>query len=427
MMPSKTVEPDIVRKQQAGKLQPPIASFLESYLGNTLLTYRAGVLDFFDFIIGKRMRGKKGATPADMEKYETFVLKYLKEKRDYSADFLRYIKHLNESGVPPHTAGIRYVAVREFLRRYDVEIDDKRLKDARRLKPKGGRRTNLEYADRQILSEILCHTDVRSRAFLLFLISSGCRLGEAMNVKWNDLTFPDRTKYPDKPVQVFIRTSKTGFSRKTYISHECEAALIEWKKVSDDFQVRSKRLSANLKNPKKDDNGKVFPFAKTGIYEMWNKALDDSGHYNKDNETGRVRLNIHRLRNYFAVQVSSAAGNQMSEVLLGHTDSYQGAYSGRPESEMEAAYLKAEPFLTVATMNAPGFGRELESQALKITSQDQTIAKLQERISELEQERNREIELTGKNLLKVPMPNGDPRDWQAYIDAAIQKALKPKK
>jgi integrase len=377
-MPSKTVEPDIVPKQQAGKLQPPIASFLESYLGNTLLTYRAGVLDFFDFIIGKRMRGKKGASPADMEKYEDFVVKYLKEERDYSADFLRYIKHLNESGIPPHTAGIRYVAVREFLRRYDIEIDDKRLKDARRLKPKGGRRTNLEYADRQMLSEILCHTDVRSRAFLLFLISSGCRLGEAMNIKWSDITFPDRTKYPEKPASVFIRTSKTGFSRTTYITHECEAALIEWRKVTGDFQKRSTRLSANLNNPKKEDTGKVFPFAKTGIYEMWNKVLSDSEHYHKDNVTGRVRLNIHRLRNYFAVQVSSAAGNQMSEVLLGHVDSYQGAYSGRPESEMEAAYLKAEPLLTVQ-----GAGLRQNAQEAEIEILRSNMAKMQEQLQSL--------------------------------------------
>jgi len=31
---------------------PPIASFLESYLGNTIYVYRDAVLDFFDFLAG---------------------------------------------------------------------------------------------------------------------------------------------------------------------------------------------------------------------------------------------------------------------------------------------------------------------------------------------------------------------------------------
>ena len=40
------------------------------------------------------MRGKKGATPENMERYETFAREYLRGNKDYSGDFLKYIKHL---------------------------------------------------------------------------------------------------------------------------------------------------------------------------------------------------------------------------------------------------------------------------------------------------------------------------------------------
>jgi hypothetical protein len=45
--------PDMVDPLHTSKTTtPPIASFLESYLGNTIYVYRDAVLDFFDFLAG---------------------------------------------------------------------------------------------------------------------------------------------------------------------------------------------------------------------------------------------------------------------------------------------------------------------------------------------------------------------------------------
>jgi integrase len=378
MKPSKTREPDIIRAQRTGKPTPPIAGFLQNYLGNTLLTYRAGVLDYFDYLIGKRLRGKKGVTPESMAKYEAFARTYLADERDYAGDYLRYIKHLNESDVPPKTAHTRYIAVREFLGRYDIELDKQTTKTARRLKPRGGRRTNIEYASREILGEILHHCDAQFRAFVLFLLSSGCRLAEPLRLKWVDITFPDRPKYPDKPASVFIRKSKEGNSRTVYITRECETALLEWKKVSGNYQKFALQRSENLKNPKNVDTDRVFQFSRTTVYERWHEALKDAEHYNVDVETHRVRLNLHRLRNFFSVQISSAAGIQIADVLMDHYDRYGGAYSGRPEPELEAAYLKAEPLLTIGANTAPAI-QAMEIETLKKLNQN-----LLERMTKME-------------------------------------------
>jgi integrase len=360
----------------------PIAEFINRYRRSTGYVYRSGLLEFFDFVAGKRMRGYK-STDADLPKYEAFALDYLDGTRDYSADVIAYAKKQDEKGVVPKTAHIRIVAVKEFLSSNGIEMDIRTLKDIRRLKPKGGKRTNFEYVDKKILGEILHHVDARGKAFILTAATSGARLGEILALTWADIKVPDRTKYPDKPASIFIRISKTGESRTTFITRECEAALEEWKKVYSNYIEFSSKRSLNLKTPsrqkkRRDDN--VFPFTRTSVYLLWDTALKRAGYFSRDNGTQRLQMNLHRLRNFFSVQVASAAGNQVSELLLGHVDQYGGAYSGRPRGELEREYMKAEPSLTVGATT-----QRIEQNAAEIDALQRENAELKERLAMVEQ------------------------------------------
>ncbi len=388
--------------------QPPIATFINKYRRSTGYVYRSGLLEFFDFIAGKRMRGYK-STDADLPTYENFASQYLAEKnRNYSYDVIAYTKKQDEDGIVPKTAHIRIVAVKEFLSSNDIELDNRSLKDIRRLKPKGGKRTDFEYIDRKILGEILHHVDARGKAFVLVLATSGIRLGEALNLNWTDIKVPDRTKYPDKPTSVYVRTSKTGQSRTTFITRECEAALDEWRKVYSDYRDFATKRSENLKTPsrekkRRDDN--VFPFTRTSVYAMWDSALKKAGHFKKDNGTQRLQMNLHRLRNFFSVQVASAVGTQVSEVLLGHSDQYGGAYTGRSPEQLESEYLKAEYNLTIGAT----------SSAIETTSRE--VAQLKRQLEEMETrtrhfEENVLIQL-GSGQIKL---DKDGQMWYKYSD-----------
>jgi integrase len=348
--------------------QPPIAAFINRYRRSTGYVYRSGLLDFFDFIAGKRMRGYK-STDADLPGYETFASEYLtNKKRDYSGDVIAYTKKQDEDRIVPKTAHIRIVAIKEFLSSNDIELDTRSLKDIRRLKPKGGKRTDFEYIDKKILSEILHHVDARGKAFILLLATSGLRLGEALALSWADIKVPDRTKYPNKPASVYVRISKTGQSRTTFITRECEAALDEWKKVYSDYREFATKRSENLKTPsreKKRGDDNVFPFTRTSVYLMWDSALKKAGYYNKDAGTQRLQMNLHRLRNFFSVQVASAVGTQVSELLLGHSDQYGGAYTGRSPEQLESEYLKAEHTLTIGSTSLQLKQHSAEIEELK--------------------------------------------------------------
>jgi integrase len=362
---------------------PPsfLRDFIEKYSRGTSYVYRSGLLDFFDFINGARIRGRE-ATPSDMVKYEELAARFIREERDHAANLVRYTKHLRETGVPPKTAHVRIVAVKEFLARNGIELDKITEKDVRRLQPKGGKRTDFEYVDRKILGEILHHVDSRGKALILVLASSGMRIGEALNLNWSDLKCPDRKDYPDKPASAFIRDSKTGHSRTVFISREAEAALREWKKEYNTYLEWATKQSHNLGPSKvKHDNGnKIFPFGITSVHALWDNALEASKYLNHDDQTKRVKMNIHRLRNFFSVQVASAAGQQVSEVLLGHSDRYGGAYSGQSLAGLEEAYLKAEPVLTIGATSA-----EIEKHAAELTALKKENAALQDRLAKVEQ------------------------------------------
>lgn len=330
------------------------------------------------------MRGFN-CTTDEFQKYEQFAREYLAGKRDKARDFFLFVKSMDEKKVAPKTAHTRYIAVREWVKFHDIVIPEKVRDDAKRLKPKGGRRTNFEYFDRKTIGEILAHGDARFRAFVLVLASSGIRLGESLNLKWRDLAIPDRVKYPDRPASLFIAESKTGNSRKVYISREAEAALDEWRKVIPKYREVAEKKARNLGKESKHDADAIFPISQTVVYELWDGALRDAGLMQKDERTNRTRLNIHRLRNFFSVQVASV-NKDVAEMLMGHSDQYGGAYTGRPEREMEAIYRTCEPLLTISGVILPS--KEIE----ELRNQNEA---LYERLQQLEQKQKVIDRITG--------------------------------
>ncbi|MFA5269806.1 MAG: tyrosine-type recombinase/integrase [Methanoregula sp.] len=382
---------------------PPIAKFLERYRKSTGYIYRCGILEFFDFVNGKRMRGFN-CTTDEFQEYEQFATAYLKGKKDRARDFFLFVKDMDEKKVAPKTAHTRYIAVREWFKHHDIVIPEKIRDDAKRMKPKGGKRTDFEFFDKKMIGEILAHGDVRFRAFVLVLASSGIRLGEALNLKWSNLTIPDRLKYPEKPASIFIEESKTGYSRKVFISRETENALDEWRKVIPQYRENAEKKARNLGKISMHNPDAVFPISETVVYEIWSGALNDAGLMKKDDRTGRTRLNIHRLRNFFSVQVASAAGTQVSELLLGHTDRYGGAYTGRSEEQLEQEYRKAETALTISGVVLPS--KELDE-----------LRRENEKLREDNAKRDLEIDGVKDMLIKLRdnLPRVDLDQWAKFV------------
>jgi integrase len=377
----------------------PIQDFLDgTRTKGTAGAYRGAVLLFLDVMYdtsreGGRCRGD------EFEKYEKLAYRYLREKRDHKADLITFVKKMQTNSAPSKTIKVKMTGVREFFIKYDIVIDDKAKREIKKILPmKFHRETNYEYMTLDKLQTLLPHLDIRLKAMVLCLVSSGCRIGELLTLNINDL------KLDENPATFFIRETKTGVPRKAYLTPEAVAALKAWFSVREEYF----RNINDPKNPqfkkKSGEDRRVFPFNKAGIYRQYDKALVKSGLYHMDDRTNRNTLNIHRMRAFFRETVAPIIGADAAEMLIGHSDEYENAYRGLSEEKLASLYLQCTEALTVS--NNQRIEKDLKVQAAELKEQSNELLTLRAKVQQLAAE--------NEELRKAPVTNE--KSLQAQID-----------
>ena len=161
----------------------------------------------------------------------------------------------------PLTARHTFIKVKEFFNYYNLELPSKDYKFIRNKLPKGNARTVEKDMDIETIRIILQHLDVKGRALILTLASSGMRINEALSVTLDDIDLKST------PAVVTVRgeTSKTGDTRITFISAEATQAINEWMKVRTDYiKTSAKRNNGLVKSGRGnlktgEDDGRLFP------------------------------------------------------------------------------------------------------------------------------------------------------------------------
>jgi len=336
-----------------------IADYLKHYSNaSTAGGYASAVYIFLDHIYGKQ---RKGARVTDDEKglYEKLVDKYLKEKRNYSQDMAGFVVSLQTR--PPLSARQTFTFAKEFFNYYDLELPAKDLKFIRHKLPKGNVRTIDKDMDTETIRIILQHLDVKGRALLLVLASSGMRINEALSVTLDDVDLKS------KPACITIRgeTSKTGDNRITFITPEAAQAINEWLKVRADYILSSaNRNNGLVKNGKGHpktggDDGRLFPFSDQNANVLWDNAVSKAGLLSRDKSTNRKQLHYHQLRKFFISQLSLIVSKEIAEMLAGHSGYLTGSYRRYTKKQLAEEYQKGEHLLTI---QAPKELQEIESE-----------------------------------------------------------------
>jgi integrase len=367
-----------------------IADYLKHYSNaSTAGGYASATYSFLDFIYGKQRKGR--VTQEEKIKYENLVDKYLKEKRNYSEDMAGFVVSLQAR--PPLSARQTFTFAKEFFNYYNVELPAKDLKFIRHKLPKGSARTIEKDMDIETIRTILQHLDVKGRALILVLASSGMRINEALSVTLDDIDLKV------KPACITIRgeTSKTGDNRISFISAEATQAVNEWMKVRADYI----RTSANRNNgliksgrgtqKSLDDDGRLFPFSDQNASALWDNALTNAELLSRDKTTNRKQLHYHQLRKFFISQLSLIISKEIAEMLAGHTGYMTGSYRRYTKKQLIEEYLKGEHLLTI---QAPKELQEIESEfRAKIQTHSEIIEnvvreniKLKEQILKMDEE-----------------------------------------
>jgi integrase len=285
------------------------------------------------------------------------------KKRDIIADLLKSLKVLN--GRPPKTIKSYMNAIRQYLLFCcDIDLDTKERKMLRNHMPKGNRaRTKEDELTRDKIRQILLHCDVRMKALILLLESSGVRIGEALQLRVNDVTLDAI------PPVIYVRgeTSKEGDYRITFLSGEAAEAVREWLKVRESYMLdaarrtkmnishsRGKHNVAWSREPEMHTEDSLFPFGHTSTTKGLTLVLKRVGLYSKDPSTGISSIHPHMFRKYFLSQVkASGMPDAIAETLVGHSTYLSDAYRRYTSQQLAEAYTKAEPALLIFQDSKP--------------------------------------------------------------------------
>lgn len=197
--------------------------------------------------------------------------------------------------------------------------------------------------------------DVRMKAVILLLASSGMRIGALPELRMKHLSkiIPDSRIYK---ITVY-ENSKEEYT--TFCTEECGFALDEYLKFRERCGEKLDQNSPIIRkvfdmNDLEQIRKKSEPVALNTIGKVLDLCLVKSGLKTVDH-TARSRKEVaraHGFRKFFTTQlVNSKVNPEIREMLLGHRIGLTSAYYRPTEDEILGEYLKAIDYLTINEEN----------------------------------------------------------------------------
>jgi len=296
----------------------------------------------------------------------------------------------------PKTVNAYVSAVMSFYSDIGIRLNEiVRRNLRRRLIPPPHPVTFDEAGSHDEWKRILSHMDIEGRSLFLFLLSTGCRIGEALQLKESDLDLDS------DPPRAYIQPQYTkGMygGRVVFMTYEARDAIKEWLKEKDNpVSPRRKRIPKRIYNPIK--GGYTLNDARNCNPELvWDmkvptargiliRALRKSMLDEKDRNTGRYKIHIHSTRKFF--RSNCGLNDALVHSLMGHSGYLDQSYL---RTDIEKA---GEEYRSIAIPRLTIFERPLAdkiemlktfAKSLGIENIDIKIARMLEVHPELDEE-----------------------------------------
>ena len=167
------------------------------------------------------------------------------------------------------------------------------------------------------------------RALLLTLLSSACRIGECLNLKWQDVDL----KADPATLNIREEYTKTNSARVAYISSEGKEALLS-------LGPHSKE------DPVSDYSGPMTQRMKV-VEKTFRHLVTRTGLDRKLEGHRMHAIHIHLFRKYYYTKAVDLLGEILAHAMLGHK-TYLDTYFLKTEAERKADYKRLEPALTTS-------------------------------------------------------------------------------
>jgi integrase len=349
---------------------PKVKVFLESIGRNSPRTrknYETGLVHLHNFLNLKYANGFSLET----------VLKELKDNHldvyELIDSFIAYESTREGMQRPtPQTIMAHLVGIKSYLAYYDVDIIPSRFKRKVKL-PKEAKEDEEPLDVQDIRKILLACNNRRLKTYILILASSGVRAIEGLSMRLRDCDFSV------SPTKIHVRKeySKTRVARTVYISDEATSYLNEWlawkyrdkgedrktKKRNPDDLVFSVYTTTNQANP-------AHLYIK--MIREFQKTLSTAGLDERKEGMKRRRITFHNLRRFTKTVISNQAGQDFSEMILGHKKSVY--YTLREQERREIYASKCMRYLTFLDYSLlESTGRSIEAKLYEKEKEIQTL------------------------------------------------------
>ena len=300
--------------------------FLDSLDPSTGANYRGTYRTFLVTVTGCE---KKAVWKDQLEEK---LDQYFAQKRDCQSDVEQFFAAIRNRA--PLGVSVSISKVKTLLSENGVELPARFWKSVYRRIKGNQARTMDRIPSNQELKSVLMNMSIQGRALFSLLASSGMRIGEALQLRVNDLDLGKN------PVQVSIRGeyTKSGNPRTSFASLETKEFLEKWLPQRGAYIASSSNLALSLKKAKDATDSRVFPFSATVGREMWTNAVRKAGLYAEDPTTKRTTLHPHVLRKFFRTRMG-AINVDLTEAMMGHEGYLTSAYR-RYTIEDQARFYK---------------------------------------------------------------------------------------
>lgn len=321
-----------------------------------------------------------------------------KKIEDHVISFIMYLK--NEKKVSNQTAKNRLAGIVKFCEANDVYLNVKKLKSF--IGPVIRTVKDRAYTKEEI-QRMLEFADERKKAVILFLVSTGVRVGAVEGITLGDLKKHDNVY----EVRVYARANE---EYTTFTTPECTAAIDLYlehrRKLGENLNAKSPLFRQEFK--KSDANTKIKVLRTHGIAYLVRDLSRSagvsvsSGDYRKRNEI----MLVHGFRKFMNSSLIRAGVKPIvADELLGHeTGLQQQSYYKPTVEELLGEYLKALDLLTIS--------KEKELQ--------QEVVKLQVKAGDMEDLKKMVLQLRMENL---ELKERDKTNSRLFMESELRTGL----
>lgn len=317
------------------------------------------------------------------EKYDMLSMEDKSKIQNMVEDYI--IAETSDPTKSPNSGGVRVFALKAFFEINDVEL---KWKKVLRLLPKKVKRTGkLAYTTRDIQDMLSVAKNQRTRALVLFLASTGCRVGAIIELKMKHV------KNMPHGCKAFCIYEGSVEEYWTFCTPECSEELEKY--------FAKRQLEGEIFTPEtpvflaQNHNGtELIPMSQFAVYTTIRRTLLQAGKRNPKDATYQRydKMALHAFRKRFLTILKNTPNIKMAtaERLVGHTTykdeenraiTLDTSYYVPVIEELFDQYKLAIQSLTIDDMTRVKVKEaELEKRTERISQQEKKTHSIQNRL-----------------------------------------------